>query len=172
MTPTDAFALLTAIGAPPRLITHVQLVGEAGDLLLERLHRLGVTPDANFIRTGIVLHDAGKTLHPNELHGGGSQHEPDGEALLLARGVDPKLARVCRSHARWAAIADCTLEELLIATADKLWKGVRSRALEERVIDEIAARLGRSRWDLFTDLDDLFEGIAASGADRLERSRE
>ena len=59
----------------------------------------------------------------------------------------------------------------MIAVADKLWKAVRSRTLEERVIDEIAKRLRRERWEVFVDLDDAFEAIAAGGAERLERSR-
>ncbi|MEI8257972.1 MAG: HD domain-containing protein [Deltaproteobacteria bacterium] len=171
MTPSDAFDLLRVLGAPPRLITHVRLVVEAGDLLLVALARLGVALDADFVRTGIAVHDVGKVRHPEELTGQGNRHEPAGEQLLLERGVDPRLARVCRSHARWASIADCSLEELVIALADKLWKGVRSPRLEERVIDEVAARLGRERWDVFVANDDAFESIAAAGTERLERSR-
>jgi hypothetical protein len=64
-----------------------------------------------------------------------------------------------------------SLEELLVALADKLWKGVRNSALEERVIDEVANATGRSRWDLFVELDSLFEEVAADGSSRLERSR-
>ncbi|MEI8259228.1 MAG: hypothetical protein WCJ30_26470 [Deltaproteobacteria bacterium] len=59
----------------------------------------------------------------------------------------------------------------MIALADKLWKGVRSPRLEERVIDEVAAHLGRERWEVFVANDDVFESIAAAGAERLERSR-
>jgi hypothetical protein len=64
-----------------------------------------------------------------------------------------------------------SLEELLVALADKLWKGVRNAQLEERVINEAAKALNRDRWDLFVQLDSLFEDIAADGAARLERSR-
>lgn len=89
---------------------------------------------------------------------------------LLARGVDARLARVCRSHARWAAIADVTLEELFVALADARWKGALRAALEERVADGGAARLGRDRWGVFVALDDVFDAIAAGGTERLERS--
>ncbi|HET9955557.1 MAG TPA: hypothetical protein VFQ61_13680 [Polyangiaceae bacterium] len=34
-------------------------------------------------------------------------------------------------------------EELLIALADKLWKGVRNPRLEQRCIDAVAAALGQ-----------------------------
>ncbi|MEI8259184.1 MAG: HD domain-containing protein [Deltaproteobacteria bacterium] len=171
MTPADAFSLLRDLGPPPRLMTHVRLVGEAGDLLLVALARLGAALDADFVRAGIVLHDAGKVRHPEELTGRGKEHEPSGEQLLLERGVDPRLARVCRSHGSWESVKDCSYEELVIALADRLWKGVRSPQLEERFIDETAARLARDRWDLFVALDDAFESIAAGGAERLERSR-
>ena len=64
-----------------------------------------------------------------------------------------------------------SLEELVVALADKLWKGVRKADLEERVADAVASALGGDRWDLFVELDTLFEEIASEGALRLERSR-
>ena len=66
--------------------------------------------------------------------------------------------------------ASSSLEDLMVALADKLWKGVRVAYLEERVIDAIASRLGKSRWDLYTSLADVFDEIASAGPDRLERS--
>jgi hypothetical protein len=65
---------------------------------------------------------------------------------------------------------EVSLEELLVALADKLWKGVRNPRLEERCIDGIAAALGKARWDIFIELDSSFERIAADGQKRLERS--
>jgi len=167
---TDAFSLLAELGAPPRLVTHAHLVGEAGDRLVVLVAGMGVALDANLVRVGVALHDVGKTLHPGELDGPGERHEADGERLLLERGVDPVIARVCRSHAQWATM-ESSLEELLVALADKLWKGVRARRLEEVVIDAIATRLGQARWDVFVTLDDGFEAIAAGGDERLARSR-
>ena len=58
-----------------------------------------------------------------------------------------------------------------MALADTLWKGVRKPALEERVIEGAAAKVGKGRWDVFVDLDGAFEQIAEGGAARLERSR-
>src|SRR5262249_56874029 len=66
-----AHDLLVRLGAPPRLITHARLVGEAAELLLTQLDVLGVAVDADFVRCGVILHDAGKILHPNELSHGG-----------------------------------------------------------------------------------------------------
>jgi hypothetical protein len=163
--------LLEALGAPSRLLRHVELVGEAADLLLQKLVPFGAGIDADLVRVGVVLHDAGKTLHPAELDQPGGDHEPAGEALLIAHGASPEVARICISHARWNEMS-VSLEELLVALADKLWKGVRKPELEERVIDEVASAVGKSRWDLFVDLDSCFEQIAAGGTARLERSRE
>lgn len=164
--------LLTEIGAPARLLRHVELVGEAGDALLSTLagHSFEVRVDESFVRAGIVLHDAGKVLHPAELEGSGSAHEPAGERLLLSRGVSPALARVCRSHAQWQNL-ECSLEELLIALADKLWKGVRKAELEELAIRRVAEIAERDYWDTFVILDGAFEAIANGGDTRLRRSQ-
>jgi hypothetical protein len=172
MMSIDAAArdLLIGLGAPPSLVTHVRLVGEAAEALLAELERLGVPLDADFVRAAVVLHDAGKILHPGELHGGGGEHEAAGDVLLRAHGVDPALARCCLSHARWNEMP-CSLEELVVALADTLWKGRRNATLEKRVIDATCGRLDQSFWNLFVELDDCFESIAADGAARLLRSQ-
>jgi len=162
--------LLGELGAPQRLLRHVELVGEAADLLLAGLGRLGIPLHAEFVRIGVVLHDAGKVLHPAELEAGGSEHEPAGQLLLSEKGVSPALARVCVSHARWVQM-QVTFEELLVALADKLWKGARHAELERRVVDRVAATRAMGFWDVFVDLDTLFEEVAAGGADKLQRSR-
>jgi HD superfamily phosphodiesterase len=125
--------------------------------------------DAAFVRVGAVLHDAGKALHREELDAPGAAHEPSGEQLLLARGVTEAVARICRSHARWRELAQ-TLEELVVALADKLWKGARVTDLEQLVIDRAAVAAGRDRWDLHVEMDTLFENVASGADDRLSRS--
>jgi hypothetical protein len=166
----EANLLLTRLGAPPRLLRHVALVGEAGERLLDLAGALQLPIDAALVRVGIVLHDAGKILVSAELDAPGGEHEPRGQELLLRHSVSPALARICLSHARWSDMS-VSMEELLVALSDKLWKGVRNAQLEERVINEAAKALQRDRWDLFVRLDGLFEDIAADGAARLERSR-
>lgn len=169
MTPETALQLLRDLGAPPRLVRHVELVGEAADDLIAALTAQGVVLDGEFVRVGVVLHDVGKVLHAQELSASGSMHEAAGEALLIAKGVSPDVARVCRSHAQWATMT-VRFEELLVALADALWKGVRRPALEQRVIAEAAARKGVATWDLFVALDTAFEAIAADGDARLAGS--
>ena len=166
----EAHSLLLRMGAPQRLVNHARLVGEAAELLLTELQQLGVSHDADFVRVAVVLHDSGKILHPEELDGGGDKHERMGEMLLLAQGVDPALARCCISHAQWDQM-QCSLEELIVALADTLWKGKRNASLEKRVIELISERLGRAFWDLFIELDNNFETIAANSTTRLLRNQ-
>ena len=64
-----------------------------------------------------------------------------------------------------------SLEELLIALADKLWKGVRNQELEELVISRVSDILRQDRWELFVTLDSVFEQIASRGNERLVRSQ-
>jgi putative nucleotidyltransferase with HDIG domain len=166
----DALFLLNELGATPRLVHHSQTVGHAADAVMGRLKSLGIICDARLIEMGAILHDAGKIQQPQELSQPGTLHEKAGEALLLSQGVQPEVARFCVSHAQWN-LPGISLEERVVALADKLWKGKREPDLELDVIDEVAARLGGSRWDVFEALDNTFENIAASGAERLELSR-
>jgi hypothetical protein len=166
----EAYDLLARLGAPPRLLAHARLVAEAAELLVAELQRRHVPIDAEFVGVAAVLHDAGKILHPEELQDSGSQHEAAGARLLLGAGVAPALARCCLSHAQWEGMA-CSLEELLVALADHLWKGKRNAELERRVIEGIAGRTGQAFWALFVELDGCFEAIAADGTGRLLRSQ-
>jgi hypothetical protein len=166
----DARQLLKSLGAPPRLIAHTGFVGEAADALIAKLQNMHAGLDSNFVRIGVVLHDAGKIEYPNELAGPGNAHEPAGEVLLLSKGVAPDLARCCLSHARWASMT-CSLEELVIALADTLWKGKRLTALETAVVKVVSAKMKHDYWEVFIDLDTCFENIAAAGAERLLRSQ-
>ena len=168
-TRDDAIVLLKRLGAPSHLLRHVELVGEAADLLLSELRAARISVSEDFVRVGVVLHDVGKIHHPQEMSQPGSLHEPEGEKMLLEAGAPPDVARVCLSHARWGSM-ECSLEELLIALSDKLWKGVRRADLEEAVIRNSGERSGRDYWDLFVSMDSCFERIADEGAARLVRS--
>jgi hypothetical protein len=165
----SAYSLLDELGAPNHLKLHVSLVGEAADLLIEKCNGLGVSFDSNFVQIGVAIHDIGKIIHTEEMTGPGSEHEPEGEKILLSKNIDPKIARCCLSHARWKVMS-CSLEELLIALSDKLWKGKRVEELELKVIDKISESMGKDRWAVFEELDSHFEYIASSGHDRLQRS--
>ena len=165
----EAQQFLHSLGASPKLLLHTRLVTEAGDLLISKLQDLQVRFDATFIRAGIVFHDAGKIIHPEELANKGSEHEAAGERLLIKNGVAPELARCCRSHNQWQTM-ECSLEELCIALADTLWKGKRKRSLEEKFVEMLASRCERDFWARSAEMDSCFEMIAAAGDSRLLRS--
>jgi hypothetical protein len=165
----EAYDLLRQLGAPTRLILHVQLVGEAADILIQEYISRGLIFDRTLIELGVAVHDAGKMLHPEELDGPGSLHEPAGRELLIAHGVQAEVAQCCVSHASWDG-DNISFEELTVALSDKLWKGKRVPELELLVIDAIALKQGLDRWDVFSGLDDIFEKVASLGANRLGRS--
>ena len=149
----DAYRLLKKLGAPDRLLRHLELVGEASDELTAALAGMGIVFDVKLVELGVAVHDAGKIEHPAELDGPGSHHEPAGERLLLANHVQPEVARCCVSHAAWH-LPGVSFEERLVALSDKLWKGKREQALELSVIDEAAVTSKR-----------LHGGIADHGAE-------
>lgn len=172
MTPgsrSEAKVLLQSLGAPRHLLQHVDLVGEAADQILLALQANKISVNEQFVLVGVALHDVGKIKHPSEMTAPGSNHEPAGEQMLLAAGASPEIARVSLSHARWSQMP-VSLEELLVALSDKLWKGVRVPELESMVVDECAKRSHQDYWQLFVSLDSSFEQIADLGPDRLGRS--
>ncbi len=169
--PRDALALLVVLGAPPHLVRHHELVVEAAELLIRELRRsLSLRFDAQRVLVGAALHDAGKIKHPSELNVPGSAHEREGEAMLLAHGVAPNVARFCWTHAAWTH-SELTLEDLLVAAADKLWRGKREGELEQRLIAALAASAGMPAWEAFSRADEIFAQVAAEADERLDRSR-
>ncbi|MEO0601223.1 MAG: HD domain-containing protein [Myxococcota bacterium] len=165
----DAIALLHGLGADPHLVQHHRLVAEAATALCDGLVASGLDAfDRTEVVVGAGLHDAGKTLHPAEMHGGGSEHERAGHQLLLGHGVPERFARHGWMHAAWEDQQE--LEPVLVALADKLWKGKRVADLEEHAARLFAAASGRDFWAVWSDVDPVFEHVAASGDDRLARS--
>lgn len=166
----DAYNFLEELGASSKLLLHVKLVGEAAEILIEKLGKLSVIFDKDFVRLGVVFHDSGKIIYPVELAEQGSKHESEGKKLLLKYGIEEKLANVCESHGKWETY-ECSFEEYLIALSDKLWKGKRETKLENLIIDIVAQKLNKDRWDIFVELDSCFEFIASQGDSRLIRSQ-
>ncbi len=166
----SALFLLEVIGAPPHLVRHHQLVAEAATELVEGLCTYNDCFDGQLVCLGAALHDAGKVTHPQEMHGPGHRHEPAGVAALQSYGLH-ELARFCQTHAQWDA-PGVAGEDLLVALADKLWKGKRVAKLEQRAIAWLAEVSGRDFWDVFTQVDSVFEKVAQAGPTRIARSRQ
>jgi len=165
----EAIGLLRRLGAPPRLVKHHELVVEAANEIVGAITlETGLAVDRCRVLLGAALHDCGKIRHPDEMRGPGHEHERTGEKMLLEQGVPAEVARACRFHCDWASSED--FEDLLVALADKLWKGFRDEKLEMRVVDAVAAKISTPAWEVFARLDPLFERVASDGPTRLERS--
>ncbi|MFF7203315.1 HD domain-containing protein [Streptomyces sp. NPDC008141] len=166
--PPVVVELLRSLGAPPRLAAHLRAVHdvavELSDWVRDRYPDVAVDRDA--VLFGAATHDIGKTLHPEELVGPGSAHEPAGRDLLLDRGFEPALARFAATHASWDDPA-VTIEDLLVSTADKVWKDERVPDLEDRLVRALAEATGREPWEEYLALDDLLSGLGADAGRRL-----
>ncbi|KAB2867050.1 MAG: HDIG domain-containing protein [Anaerolineae bacterium] len=165
----EAYALLTQLGAPPRLIRHAELVSEAAEHLISHFSNIGLEFDAQLVRLGCILHDAGKILHPDELEIEGTQHTTAGYELLVKHQIDPQIADFCISHEHWQTDSP-SLETLMVALADKLWKGKRHTELETATIQQVTTMIGQNFWTIFMKMDAIFETIADTATTRLSRS--
>ncbi|WP_435792327.1 HD domain-containing protein [Actinacidiphila glaucinigra] len=166
--PPEVERLLRDVGAPPRLAAHLRLVHDVACELVDWVRRYSpdLVVDREAVLFGAATHDIGKALHVAELSGPGSAHETAGRALLLARGVAPRLARFAATHASWTDGA-VTMEDLLVSVADKVWKGKRVTELEDLVVDRLAGATGEERWEVFLALDGFLGDVAADADRRL-----
>jgi hypothetical protein len=166
--PDQVTRLLQGLPVPPRLAAHLRLVHDVATRLTATLQQRH--PELTFDRTavlyGAATHDIGKVMHSDELTGPGSAHEPAGRALLLARQVPERLARFAGTHGTWSE-PDRTIEDLLVSTADKIWKGQRITDLEDRLGEHLATATGLPQWQVYLALDDILAGLAANADQRL-----
>ena len=59
------------------------------------------------------------------------------------------------------------LEDLLVAVADKIWKGKREDALEQALASRIATSSDQEPWQVWLTLDDILTNLAEPAAERL-----
>jgi len=166
--PEAIVVLLVDAGASPRLAAHLRAVHDVACQLTAWLAGAypGVIFNADAVAFGAATHDIGKAVHPDELSGPGSAHEPDGYQLLLKAGVPEPLARFACTHAAWTA-ADATIEDQLVALADKIWKARRQEDLEQLLVTRLAASAHTQPWEAFINLDDELNVLAADAERRL-----
>jgi hypothetical protein len=163
--PAEAAALLRRVGAPPRLGAHLRAVHDVAVEVVDWVAGQ-VDVDRGAVLFGAATHDIGKVRFPGELSGAGAQHEPAGEEMLVALGVEPRLARFAALHGRWDRVG-ATLDELLVTLADTVWKGRREAGLEEQVAQVVAAGRGEEVWAVYMRLDDELTRIADGAEARL-----
>ena len=169
--PPDAQDLCRQLNAPPRLIVHLQLVHEAAEKIVLGLKKEfpGFVLDEPAIFFGAATHDRGKTMHPEELRASGKKHEEDGPALLISKGVDPRLARFALTHSQWDDTM--SVEDFVVALADETWKGSRSPVLESVITKAIAGQTGVEEWQVFSRLDEILGKISEGADERLAHQR-
>ncbi len=166
--PSQIERLLREVTAPPLLVAHLTLVYDIASTILERLTETWPTLpiDRAAVIFGAATHDIGKVVNRGELGGPGEQHWDSGYDLLIAHGIPAPYARFTRTHARWDE-SDMTLEDLLVAWADSLWRGGRPEDLEMRIAQTIAGVVGQEQWRVFIVLDDLATDIGEDADARL-----
>jgi len=169
--PPAAQDICQQLNAPPRLVVHLQLVHEAAEKLTDGLKKAfpGITLDEPAILFGAATHDLGKTLHLEELWASGEKHQEDGPALLISKGVDPRLARFALTHSQWDDTM--SVEDFVVALADKVWKGRGLPDLEAVLAKRIAGQTGLPEWEVFSQLDDILGEIAEGADERLAYQR-
>ncbi|MEU2451953.1 HD domain-containing protein [Streptomyces sp. NPDC012765] len=166
--PPPVVELLASLDAPPRLAAHLRAVHDVAVQLVDWLeHRHpGIAVDRAAVLFGAATHDIGKTVHTAELSEPGSLHEEAGRELLLAHGFEPGLARFAGTHGSWSA-PGTTLEDLVVSTADKVWKNKRVPELEDLLISRLAPATGAEPWEAYLALDDLLARIGGGADGRL-----
>ncbi|GCE22716.1 HDIG domain-containing metalloprotein [Dictyobacter kobayashii] len=167
--PPEALRILKQYGAAPRLIAHLTVVHDVAytltQLLLDSWPELAYDREA--VLLGSALHDIGKTMHTAELSGPGTQHEEVGPQLLLATDLPVAYARFARTHARWQNEPGITLEDMLVAFADTIWKGKRDADLEQGLAGQIAQHTHQERWEIYMRLDDIASALARDADERI-----
>jgi putative nucleotidyltransferase with HDIG domain len=168
--PPEAVRICERLSAPPRLVAHLVLVHDTACILIDRI--AAEFPEAHFdpdlVRFGAALHDIGKILHPNELtESGKNKHQRSGVELLQSLGIPKKRARFAWTHSNWTDTEQITLEDLLVALADKTWKGKRIDALESLTADLLSTSTARPKSDCYAKLVEIIQSLSQHADKKL-----
>jgi len=167
--PADALRILQQVSAPPRLLAHLILVHDAACTLIDRISAefpaAHLNPD--LVLFGAAVHDIGKTVHPEELtQSGEHKHQRAGLELLQSLGIPNERARFAWTHGNWNG-EQITLEDLIVALADKSWKGKRVDELETRTAEFLSIVTGRTPWDCYARLDEILQELSQHADNKL-----
>lgn len=169
--PLEAINLLHRVSASPRLLAHMVLVHDAALKICEwlRVSFPELSFDRDAVLFGAATHDIGKAAIPFELGQPGSEHETRGFEMLRAMGVPEERARFAQTHGNWQS--STAIEDLLVALADKCWKGKRVSNLEDEVVRHLSIASGKSEWQCFSELDEFLTVLSADADRRLAWQR-
>lgn len=166
--PVEVVEILENLHASPRLIAHLTLVHDTVLWVTTELDKLwpNLHYDKKAVLIGAATHDVGKAIYKDELSNPGKQHEEIGPSLLIQNGLPENYARFARTHSQWQ-VPTVTLEDLLVALADKIWKGQRNQNLEDLLVAQLAQRNNEEAWEVYLKLDDLINQITKDADYRL-----
>ncbi|MBX9723754.1 MAG: HD domain-containing protein [Candidatus Obscuribacterales bacterium] len=167
--PKEVETLLKQLNAPPRLIAHLQLVHDVSVHLVEVIRKEfpTLTFDIEAVKFGAATHDIGKVQYTTELTQPGNQHEEAGEKILKLAGYRQYLARFATTHGGMSNHTAMTVEDLLVRTADTIWKGKRNHSSEMELVTHISNTLQVPQWQVYLVLDETLCEIAATADLRL-----
>jgi len=168
--PHDVQKLLERQKAPARLIAHLRLVHDVAcrlNLLLEQRLPL-LEYDRAAVAFGAATHDIGKAVCPAELSEPGNTHEEKGRDLLLSEGFPFDLARFAFTHGGASREPNPTLEDLLVRTADAVWKGKRESNSEMELVRKVSGAIGIEEWLAFSLIDGILTELADDSDARLQ----
>ncbi len=167
--PAKVNSLLQQHHAPPLLVAHLRLVHDVAWKLTESIGKSfpQLAFDKESVLFGAATHDIGKVIYPKELTEVGSEHETAGRELLLKAGFPENLARFAFTHGGPRREPNPTLEDLLVQTADAIWKGKRYKKTESELIQAIAIATNMAEWDVFSRIDDLMTELSMDSDERL-----
>lgn len=160
--------LLEELNAPERLKKHLQIVHSTANDLISQFKQKWplISFNEELVLLGAGTHDIGKTEITSELFESGKKHELRGEQLLIEYGFTENEARFAFTHGNWQD-KNVKLEDLVVALADKVWKGKRVDALEEKLGQMLAENLTTDYWEIYTELDQILEKLASGADERL-----
>jgi hypothetical protein len=145
------------------------LVHDVAATLVERL--TAAFPEFTFrseeVLFGASIHDFGKVVEPSELIRSGTQHERRGIELLRSMGISAERARFAYTHGNWDNVPNVNFEDLLVALADKCWKGKRVDKLESRITALLSAASNKPEWACYAKLDEIVGEVTKDADTRL-----
>ena len=167
--PQETVNLLRQVAAPPRLVAHLILVHDVAAILVERVTAAfsEVTFSREEVLFGASIHDFGKVIERSELNRSGTQHEQRGIELLRSMGISDERGRFAYTHGNWDEVPTVNLEDLLVALADKCWKGQRVDKLESRIAALLSAASSKPEWACYGELDEILQGLTKDADARL-----
>lgn len=75
--------------------------------------------------------------------------------------------RFAYTHGNWDGAAAVNLEDLLVALADKCWKGQRVDRLESKISAVLSAASSKPEWACYAELDEILQELTKDADARL-----